>query len=112
MEQETRRWWQERRQLGVEAIALALAAAFFVMLAPQAEHGPPGVPFFYVSALLLCSAAFVSFVQRCADLLRLACTRCSRNFWGLPDGLPLPTRSRCAHCGLELAQVRDATAEG
>jgi hypothetical protein len=88
-------WTQLTLELGV----LGAAAGLLARIAQQIPDGRPDVGFVFAIALVLHASGFVRFARRTADFLEIECPQCSESFHGVPDRLPRPFRTRCAHCG-------------
>lgn len=90
-----RRAWT---QLTLEGTALAAAGALLYRIGLQIPDTRPDLGFVFLVAALLHASGFLRFVRRAADFIGLECPHCEQSFHGVPDRLPRPFRSRCAHC--------------
>jgi hypothetical protein len=82
-----------------EALLLVLLTVALVALVWRVPGDRTDAGFLSVLALGLYSVAFWRLVARVQRFLDVECPDCTENFHGLPDRLPVPFRSHCAHCG-------------
>lgn len=93
----------QRRGLLVEWAFVVSGAVALGVLAPLAEGAAREVRVLFAGAVALFSLAAVRAVAATVELVHRECPRCARNFFGLSQGVPLPARRRCAHCGLRIS---------
>ena len=86
-------------QLLLEATVGLAAGVLLLRIAEVLPAHRPDGAFLLAVVLLLHASAALRFFQRASDFFELECPHCAESFHGLPDRLPLPFRTRCAHCG-------------
>lgn len=86
-------------QLTLEAIVFVLMGVLLGLVALQIPDVRLDAGIVFAIALALHAGGLLRFARRTADFLDLQCPQCSESFHGLPEQLPRPFRTRCAHCG-------------
>lgn len=86
-------------QLTLESTVLAGTGLLLARIARDIPDVRLDAGIVFAIALALHGGGILRFARRCADFLDLECPHCAESFHGLPERLPRPFRTHCAHCG-------------